>query len=153
ILDLLEASLENAEGELFKGASTRDKIEDLYALKRRLMILKHAVAPLMEGVGKLFGGRVPPCCVGTHEYFRDIYDHLSRINATIENIREMLSTAITVNIAMISLSESEVTKRLAAWGALITVPTLIAGIYGMNFEVMPELKWAMGYPYALFTML
>jgi magnesium transporter len=64
----------------------------------------------------------------------------------------MLTTAITVNIGLIGLGESEVTKRLAAWGALITVPTLIAGIYGMNFEAMPELKWALGYPYALVTM-
>jgi magnesium transporter len=116
------------------------------------MTLKHAVAPLMEGVGKLYGGRVPPCCVGTQEYFRDIYDHLTRINAAIESFRELLTTAITVNIAMISLSESEVTKRLAAWGALITVPTLIAGIYGMNFKFMPELEWPVGYYYALFLM-
>jgi magnesium transporter len=152
ILDDLESSLESAEGELFSGASASRKIEDLYALKRRLMTLKHAVAPLMEGVGKLFGGRVPPCCTGTQEYFRDIFDHLSRINAAIESIREMLSTAITVDIAMIGLAESEVTKRLAAWGALITVPTLIAGIYGMNFKFMPELEWTQGYPFALFLM-
>ena len=83
---------------------------------------------------------MPPVCVGTQEYFRDVYDHLSRINATIESIREMLATAISVNIALISLSDAEVTKRLAAWGALITVPTLIAGVYGMNFEHMPELQ-------------
>ncbi len=117
------------------------------------MTLKHATAPLMEAVGKLYGGRVPQLCVGTQEYFRDVYDHLSRINAAIENIREMLATAITVNIAMISLSESEVTKRLAAWGALITIPTLIAGIFGMNFQHMPELQWTFGYPYALLLML
>ena len=153
IMDELESSLEAAESNLFDGESIRDKIVDLYALKRRLMTLKHAVTPLMEVVGKLFGGRVPQLCVGTQEYFRDVYDHLSRINSAIESIREMLATAITVNIAMISLSESEVTKRLAAWGALITVPTLIAGIYGMNFERMPELKWAFGYPMALAIML
>ena len=153
IVDDLESSLEDAESRLFDGSSTKSRIEELYGLKRRLMTLKHATAPLMEAVGKLYGGRVPQMCVGTQEYFRDVYDHLSRINAAIENIREMLATAITVNIAMISLSESEVTKRLAAWGALITVPTLIAGIYGMNFEHMPELKWAMGYPYALLVMV
>ena len=153
IVDDLESSLEDAESRLFDGSSTKSRIEELYALKRRLMTLKHATAPLMEAVGKLYGGRVPQMCVGTQEYFRDVYDHLSRINAAVENIREMLATAITVNIAMISLSESEVTKRLAAWGALITVPTLIAGIYGMNFEHMPELKWAMGYPYSLLGML
>ena len=153
ILDELESSLEDAEDRMFDGTSARTRIEDLYDLKRRLMTLKHATAPLMEAVGKLVGGRVPQLCVGTQEYFRDVYDHLSRINAAIENIREMLATAITVNIAMISLSESEVTKRLAAWGALITIPTLIAGIFGMNFQHMPELKWAFGYPYALLLML
>jgi len=107
----------------------------------------------MESVGKLYGGRVPQLCIGTQEYYRDVYDHLARINATIESIREMHATAITVNIALISLGESEVTKRLAAWGALITVPTLIAGIFGMNFAHMPELQWTFGYPYALAVML
>jgi magnesium transporter len=153
IVDELESSLEAAEERLFDGGSTRTRIEELYALKRRLMTLKHATTPLMEAVGKLYGGRVPQLCMGTQEYFRDVYDHLSRINAAIENIREMLATAITVNIGMISLSENEVTKRLAAWGALITVPTLIAGIFGMNFKFMPELQWALGYPYALALML
>jgi magnesium transporter len=153
ILDELESSLEAAEAKMFDGTSARSRIEDLYDLKRRLMTLKHAVAPLLEAVGKLYGGRVPQLCMGTQEYYRDVYDHLSRINAAIESIREMLTTAITVNIGLIGLGESEVTKRLAAWGALITVPTLIAGIYGMNFEAMPELKWAFGYPYALLTMI
>ena len=153
VLDKLESSLEAAEEHLFEGASTRAKLEDLYALKRKLMTLKHAVAPLMEAVGKLYGGRVPQLCVGTQEYFRDVYDHLTRINGAIESMREMLTTAIQVNLALISLSESEVTKRLAAWGALITVPTLIAGIYGMNFELMPELKWVWGYPLALGMMI
>ena len=83
------------------------------------------------------------------EYFRDVYDHLHRIHASIEGIRDMVATAIQVNLGMISLAENEVTKRLAAWGALITVPTLIAGIYGMNFEHMPELKWVFGYPIAI----
>ncbi len=146
VLDELESSLERAEAHMFEGTATRAKIEGLYELKRKLMILKHAVTPLMEAVGKLYGGRVPQLCMGTQEYFRDVYDHLSRINTAIESIREMLTTAVQVSIALISLSESEVTKRLAAWGALITVPTLIAGIYGMNFDFMPELKWTFGYP-------
>ena len=151
-IDALDSSLEHAETRLFDGSSTRGRIEELYALKRRLMVLKHAVAPLMESVGKLYGGRVPQLCMGTQDYFRDVYDHLTRIHAEIESIREMQATAISVNIALISLSEGEVTKRLAAWGALITVPTLIAGIYGMNFAHMPELQWAMGYPFALGLM-
>ena len=107
----------------------------------------------MEAVGKLYGGRVPQLCQGMQEYFRDVYDHLQRIHGTIEGIREMLTTAIQVNLGMISLSDNEVTKRLAAWGALITVPTLIAGIYGMNFKHMPELDWAIGYPLAICVMV
>jgi len=151
VLDDLETQLENAEEQMFSTAptSTRARLETLYVLKRKLMTLKHAIAPLMEAVGKLYGGRVPQLCKGTQEYFRDVYDHLSRINGAIESSREMLTTATQVNLALISLSENEVTKRLAAWGALITVPTFIVGIYGMNFEQMPELKWAFGYPAVL----
>ena len=153
VLDQLETRLETAEEQLFIGVSTRSKIEELYGLKRELMALKHVVAPLMEAVGKLFGGRVPQLCGGTQEYFRDVYDHLARINGTIDSTREMLTTAIQVNLALIGISDNEVTKRLAAYGALITVPTLIAGIYGMNFKNMPELSWSGGYPLAIFIMV
>jgi magnesium transporter len=152
VLDQLETRLEASEEQLFASASSRGKIEELYVIKRQLMTLKHVVAPLMEAVGKLYGGRVPQLCQGTQEYFRDVYDHLARINGTIESIRETLTTAIQVNLALIGISDNEVTKRLAAWGALITVPTLIAGIYGMNFKHMPELDWTIGYPLAIFSM-
>lgn len=153
VLDKLETALESAEDQLFNSASTRSNIEELYALKRRLMTLKHAAMPLMDAVGKLYGSRAPQLFNGTQDYFRDVYDHLMRINAAIESIREMLATATSVNIALIGITDSDITKRLAAWGALITVPTLIAGVYGMNFERIPELKWAMGYPFALVLMV
>jgi magnesium transporter len=153
VLDELETRLEHAEENLFTGPASRAKIEQLYDLKTVLMRVKHAVAPLMEAVGKLYGGRVPHLCQGTQEYFRDVYDHLARINAAIDSSREMVTTAIQVNLALIGISDNEVTKRLAAWGALITVPTLIAGIYGMNFKHMPELDWPWGYSYAVAAML
>src|SRR5689334_19719241 len=152
VLDQLETRLESSEEQLFASASSRGKIEELYVIKRQLMALKHVVTPLMEAVGKLYGGRVPQLCQGAQEYFRDVYDHLARINGTIESIRETLTTAIQVNLALIGIADNEVTKRLAAWGALITVPTLIAGIYGMNFKHMPELDWQIGYPLAIFSM-
>ncbi len=117
------------------------------------MRLKHAVDPLMEATGRLYGGRVPQICSGMGEYFRDVYDHLHRIHSSIEGIREMLTTAIQVNLGMISLSESEVTKQLAAWAAIIAVPTMVAGIYGMNFRNMPELDWSFGYPLAVTAMV
>jgi magnesium transporter len=117
------------------------------------MIMKHAVDPLMEVIGKLYGGRVPQICLGLGEYFRDVYDHLNRIHGSIEGIREMLTTAIQVNLGMINLNETEVTKKLAGWAALIGIPTLIAGIYGMNFKNMPELEWVNGYYLSLALML
>jgi len=153
VLDSLESDLEAIEEQIFVRNSARSNIEALYALKRQLMVLKHAVDPLIEGIGKLYGGRVPQLCSGLQEYFRDVYDHLVRIHATIEGIREMLTTAIQVNLGMINLNETEVTKKLAGWAALIAIPTLIAGIYGMNFKVMPELEWAYGYLFSIALMI
>lgn len=153
IIDSLETELENIEEQIFERNAARSNIQALYALKQRLMRLKHAVDPLMEATGRLYGGRVPQICAGMGEYFRDVYDHLHRIHASIEGIREMLTTAIQVNLGMISLAESEVTKRLAAWAAIIAVPTMVAGIYGMNFKNMPELDWSFGYPLVVGIML
>ncbi len=153
VIDALETELESIEEQIFAHNAARPNIEALYALKQKLMVLKHAVDPLMEATGRLYGGRVPQICTGMGEYFRDVYDHLHRIHASIEGIREMLTTAIQVNLGMISLGESEVTKKLAAWAAIIAVPTMLAGIYGMNFEHMPELKWSFGYPLAIGVML
>ena len=152
ILDALESELEQIEEQIFMRNTARSNIEALYGLKRRLMILKHAVDPLMEAVSKLYGGRVPQICSGMGEYFRDVFDHLQRLHATIEGIRDMQTTAIQVNLGMISLNETEVTKKLAAWAAIIGVPTMIAGIYGMNFKNMPELEWIWGYPVSIAVM-
>jgi magnesium transporter len=153
ILDRLEEELEGIEERIFSGGNARANIEALYGLKQKLMTLKHAAAPLLEAVGKLYGGRVPQACTGLNDYFRDVYDHLGRLNQSIDSTREMVITAISVNLSMIAVGESDVTKRLAAYAALVAVPTLIAGIYGMNFEHMPELKWAYGYPLALALMV
>jgi magnesium transporter len=153
VVDALECELEDIEEHIFKRNTARANIESLYALKQKLMTLRHAIEPLMEATGKLYGGRVPQICAGMQEYFRDVYDHLQRINTTIDGIREMQATAIQVNLGMISLSETEVTKKLASWAAMIAVPTMIAGVYGMNFESMPELKWAFGYPMSLAAMV
>jgi magnesium transporter len=153
VLDALETELETVEEQIFVKNAARSNIEALYDLKRKLMTLKHAVDPLMEAVGKLYGGRVPMICAGMGEYFRDVFDHLQRLHATIEGIRDMQTTAIQVNLGMISLNETEVTKKLAAWAAIIAVPTLIAGIYGMNFKYMPEYDLLFGYPIAIGVMI
>jgi magnesium transporter len=153
ILDRLEDELDAIEQQIFAPeGSPRANIEALYELKQRLMIMKHAVAPLLEGVSALTGGRVPSMCAGMREYFRDISDHLLRLNQTADSIRDTIATAISVNLSMITLQENETMKRLAAYAALVAVPTLIAGIYGMNFDVMPELRWQYGYPATLGVM-
>jgi len=151
-VDTIEAEFEKFEEQIFSGKSLRANIEGLYYVRQKLTTLQHAVLPLLEAVGKLYGGRVPQVCSGMQEYYRDVYDHLVRINQLIISLRDTVTTAIQVNVAMITFGETEVTKRLAAWGALIAVPTFIASVYGMNFEGMPELKWALGYPLALGAM-
>ena len=153
VLDELEQELENIEERMFANASGRTNVEALYELKQKLMVLKHAVAPLLEASGKLHGGRVPALFTDTQEYFRDVYDHLTRINQSIDAQREMVTTAISVNLSLITIGENEVTKRLAGYAALVAVPTMIAGIYGMNFQHMPEINWIYGYPFALAMMV
>jgi len=152
VLEAVETELERIEEQLFSGVSPRANIEALYYVKRQLSTLKHVGGPLLEGIGRLFGGRVPGVCTGLGEYFRDVYDHLVRLNQSIDSLRDTVATAIQVNLAMITIGESEVTKRLAAYAALVAVPTMIAGVYGMNFAHMPELEWAFGYPTVLAVM-
>jgi len=149
VIDAFEVELEAIEQRIFTKGSARENIKQLYELKRRLTLLKHAVAPLLEGTGKLHGGRVPQICAGSQEYFRDVVDHLGRINNTIDSMRDTIGTAISVNLSMVTIEDNEVTKRLAAWAAIFAVCTAFAGIWGMNFEHMPELKWRYGYWVAL----
>jgi magnesium transporter len=153
ILEVLQLELEDIEERIFVRGATRLNIERLYALKRKTMQLKYAVSSLLQFSGKLHGGRVPAVCANTQPYFRDISDHLSRIDAAIDSIRETIGTAILVNLSVVTIEEGEVTKRLAAWAAIFGVATALAGIWGMNFEVMPELKWRWGYPGALALIL
>jgi magnesium transporter len=153
VLDRLESELEAVEERIFAAdSSARANIEALYSLKQQLMTVKHAVTPLLEAIANLAGARVPALIAGMREYFRDIYDHLQRLNLTIDSTRETITTAISVNLSMITLQESETMKRLAAYAALIAVPTLIVGVYGMNFQYMPELHWRYGYGLALAGM-
>ena len=157
VLDALESELEAIEELLFgrDGAigvphiDARRNIERLYALKRKVMQLKHAVAPLMESAGKLHGGRVPSVCLQMQEYFRDVSDHLHRLNASVDSIRDTITMAIQVNLSMVTIEDSETTKRLAAWAGIFAIATAAVGVWGMNFEVMPELHWQYGYPAAL----
>ena len=152
VIDELESQLEAIEERLFDKDAALINIEQLYALKRKVVVLKHAVLPLMEATGKLHGGRVPPVCATTQDYFRDVYDHLARINATIDSIRDTITTAILVSQSTVSIEQNEINKRLAAWAGIFAVATAFAGIWGMNFHNMPELSLDYGYPLALLVI-
>jgi magnesium transporter len=152
VIDALSRELEEIEKNIFADQSARASIEALYALKQKLMTVKHAAGGLLEATGKLHGGRVPQICSSLQDYFRDVHDHLVRLNQSIDNLRETVTTATSVNLALITLQENEVTKKLAAYAALVAVPTLVAGLYGMNFQHMPELNWQFGYPLSLTIM-
>ncbi|MBL8348287.1 MAG: magnesium and cobalt transport protein CorA [Rubrivivax sp.] len=149
LLDGLETELEKIEEQIFEHGAARVNIERLYALKRRATQLRHAAAPLLEVTDKLHGGRVPPVCTGVQDYFRDVQDHLVRINSGIDTMRDTIGTAIQVNVSMVAIEQGETTKRLAAWAAVFAVCTALVGVWGMNFEHMPELKWRYGYAMAL----
>lgn len=148
-LSVLEYELEKIEDTIFTAGIERTNIERLYQLKRKLSLLKHGVTPLMESIPKLYGGRVPAICSNSQEYFREISEHLARINASMDNMQDTISTAIQVNLSMVTIHQTDVSKRLAAWAAIFAVATAFAGIWGMNFEHMPELQWRFGYVAAL----
>jgi magnesium transporter len=149
IIDALETELEAIEDQIFEPHLGHTNIERLYALKRKIGIVKHAVAPLQEAVAKLISGRVPQVCSNNREYFRDVFDHLARMNASLDALRDTIGTAIQVNLSTVTIEETEITKRLAAWAGIFAIATAFAGIWGMNFQNMPELKLAWGYPAAL----
>jgi magnesium transporter len=92
-------------------------------------------------------------CADSRHYFRDVFDHLTRINTSLDTIRDTIGTAIQVNLSMVAIEESEVNKKLAAWAGIFAVATAFAGIWGMNFKVMPELQWEYGYLAALFVIV
>ena len=149
LVDALESELETIEGQIFDRGAGRANIERLYELKHKVTVLRHAVSPLLDAMTKLYGGRVPLVCAPSSDYFRDIADHLARLQTTIDTIRDTIGTAIQVNLSMVTIEESEVTKRLAAWAGIFAVATFFVGIWGMNFQHMPELQQPWGYPAAL----
>ena len=154
IIDKLESDLESIEDRIFGGhGAQRDNIERLYDLKRNTLVLRHAVMPLMDAMGRLHGGRVPALAYETQDYFRDIHDHLLRIAGRLDTIRDTIATAIQVTLSMVAIDENEINKQLAAYAAIFAVFTAFAGIWGMNFEFMPELKWKYGYPMAIAVMV
>lgn len=153
VIDKLETELEEIEERVFSGIPGSRNVQDLYLLKQKIMTLRHAISPLIEAMNRLNGGRVPALVMGLQEYFRDVHDHLYRINESLDAVRENIAMAMQVNLSLVATEQSEVNKRLAAYAAIFAVMTTLAGIWGMNFEHMPELKWTYGYPMAVVLMV
>ena len=149
VVDELENELELLEEKIFHEKFSRETTEHIYHLKRELLELKRAVSPLIDICNRLMRFDFELIPEDTRPYFRDVYDHSLRINEMVDTARELLTTALEANFSLISISQNEVSKRFAGWAAIIGVPTMIAGIYGMNFKFIPELNWHYGYPIVL----
>jgi magnesium transporter len=149
VIEALEEELVELEEKIFAEQSRRETTFDIYNLKRELMEVKRAVYPIIEICNRLMRFDLKVVPEDTRPYFRDVYDHVVRINEMVDNARELLNTALDANFSLISISQNDVSKRFAGWAAIIGVPTMIAGIYGMNFKDMPELSWHWGYPVVL----
>lgn len=152
IVDTLEGELEALEDEIFGESFTRETTERIYKLKRDLLEVKRATSPLVDICNRLMRYELELIPEDTRPYFRDVYDHAIRINDLVDTLRELLSTALEANLSLRSVAQNESMKRLAGWAAIIAVPTMIAGIYGMNFRFMPELESPWGYPLVLLTI-
>ncbi|NII11455.1 magnesium/cobalt transporter CorA [Oleiagrimonas sp. C23AA] len=138
--------LQELEQDIFRETYKRDTIKRLYDMQRELMTLRLAVAPLQDITNQLV--RLHPHLIRdeTRVYFRDVYDHVIRVNEATSTMREMLGAAINVNLSLVTFGQNEVMKKLAGWAAMLAAPTLITSWYGMNFHHMPELDKGWAYP-------
>ena len=152
LVDAFEDKLAALEDNIFSQTLTRETTERIYQLKRDLLEVKRAVVPLVDICNRLVRADAALIPDDARVYFRDVYDHAIRINEMIDTLRELLTAALEANLSLISVSQNEAMKRLAAWAAIIAVPTMIAGVYGMNFKLMPELDWLWGYPVTMTVM-
>jgi magnesium transporter len=148
----LETDIEEVEVEVF-SVGLRETTLRVYNLKRQVLELLHASGPLEEPLERLQRGDFPQVAEETRHYFRDIYDHVRRANDRVEGFRELLTAVLDANVALVSIRQNDIVRKISGWAAIIAVPTLISGIYGMNFDNMPELSWSFGYPFALALMV
>ena len=148
----IEEQVQELEDTLLEDPSSTEATQRIYRLKRDLLALRRAVAPLAEVSNRLMRFDLPHIPDDTRPYFRDVYDHVLRLNETIDMQRELLSTALEAHLSLMSVAQNEHMKRITAWAAMIAVPTMIAGVYGMNFTNMPELHWTYGYYVSLAIM-
>lgn len=148
----LEIDVDEVEESVFSPARTDDSVR-IYTLKREIAEVRRAIMPLREPMRRFALGEVKGIDEETATYFRDVADHLQRVSEVIDNLDGLLSTAFDAHLARISVQQNEDMRKISAGAALVVVPTLIAGVYGMNFDHMPELHWDYGYAFAIALMV
>ena len=145
VTETLTKEVDSIDDDVFGKTNPRADVRSLFGLRRDLLRLRQAAAPLAEVCRRLEHAEVKPIDAGMQPLFRDVSDHVTRVLDEIDSMREVLAFAFEASVMLGQRQQTEITRRLAAWAAILAVPTAIAGIYGMNFEHMPELKWAYGY--------
>jgi len=148
VVDGLQEDIDDVEEGLF-GDDGNGSTRRIYALGREVIEFSRAVQPLVEPVARLAGGAVPGMGEDLRRYFRDVQDHIQRVDSWVSAQRELLSNLLQANLTQVAIVQNEDMRKISAWVAIVAVPTAIAGLYGMNFEHMPELRWSLGYPAVL----
>ncbi len=148
----LQRDVDEVEESVFSQARTNEAAR-IYTLKREIAETRRAVLPLREPMRRFAAGEVGGVDPKTAPYFRDVHDHLQRVAGVVDDLDTLLSTAFDAHLAQVSVQQNRDMRTISAGAALVVVPTLIAGIYGMNFSAMPELDWSLGYPFALLLMV
>jgi magnesium transporter len=144
----IDVDIEEVERQVF-SEDHDNPVERIYKLEREVLDFNAAVAPLSAVVDEISRGQFEVVADELREYYRDVHDHLRRVSGRIAGFRELLGSALHANLTQVSVRQNEDMRKISAWVAILAVPTMIAGIYGMNFDNMPELRWRFGYPLVL----
>jgi magnesium transporter len=148
----LSEDIEQVENEVFSDDRT-NPAERIYRLKREVLEFNRAAAPLVDPVDRLAKGHYEQVHPEVRTYFRDVNDHLMRVHEQLEGYRDLLTSVLQANLAQVTVRQNDDVRRISAIVAILAVPTALAGIYGMNFEHMPELGWTFGYPLVIGVMV
>jgi magnesium transporter len=149
VLHALEEEIDGLEAAVFEHRATHRELERTYALRHELMTMRRSIAPLSEVCNRMMRFDTPLVEERVQPYFRDVQDHVLRVIEHIDSLRELLTSALEANLLFATQQQNEVMRRFAGWAAILAVPTAVAGIYGMNFEHMPELHQPLAYPAVL----
>ncbi|WP_295148038.1 MULTISPECIES: magnesium/cobalt transporter CorA [unclassified Saccharopolyspora] len=152
VTEAIQDDIDEMEAAVF-APRTKIEAEQIYLMKREVMELRRAVMPLAKPLQRLAEGYTPAVPEQVRSYFRNVEDHLTTVSERVASFDELLTTLVDATLAKITLQQNTDMRKISAWVAIISTPTMIAGIYGMNFETMPELQWAFGYPVTLLVMM